>query len=156
MAQEIPNAIHRAFILTTVFVILVRWDCWGNKISKPHTVTRHCGCVLMSLIPARPALPCSALPWALSRPLCPGSCFLMAGLCQLCQLDILDITSKSHSCDLWKETVPYVSQSGTHLPTPEYPGVATSWCFYTRKISELNLKANQQTKVPRTYSTVRY
>ena len=55
-SQEVATAICRALLLARLFVVPVQWGSWGSKVRKPHAVpckvTRHCGSVLVCLIPA--------------------------------------------------------------------------------------------------------
>ena len=54
-SQEVATAICRALLLARLFVVPVQWGSWGSKVRKPHAVpckvTRHCGSVLVCLIP---------------------------------------------------------------------------------------------------------
>ena len=90
-----PRGTHGAFILTTLFIILVGWDCRGTKISKPHNTA----------------------PGIILAPV-PRKLLLIAGLCQLCQ-GHFNITSKT--CSLTSLTHTRVSRGDP--PTLRHPMV---------------------------------
>ncbi|VFV33961.1 Hypothetical predicted protein, partial [Lynx pardinus] len=59
--KEVASTICGAIILGKLFMVPVGQDCWGNTISRPHTVpckvTSHCGSLLLGLIVPPEALP---------------------------------------------------------------------------------------------------